>query len=70
MLGAGARDRLKAAADAMEPGSGRKLDRAATLVAVAARRDGDPVRAREDLLATAVATYVVLLPAHDRGLAG
>ena len=31
---------------------------------------GDPVQDEEDLLATACAAYIVLLGAHDRGLAG
>ena len=30
----------------------------------------DPVQAEEDLCAAAVAAYLVLLGAHDRGLAG
>jgi nitroreductase len=70
VLGPRALERLKAAAEAIEPGSGRKLDRAPTLVAATARRSDDPVTEREDLLATAIAAYVVLLGAHDRGLAG
>jgi nitroreductase len=47
-----------------------KLDRAPTLVAVTALRSEDPVQDEEDLLATAAAAHVVLLAAHDRGLAG
>lgn len=70
MLGPRARDRLRAAAEAVEPGAGRKLDRAPTLVTVTARQGGDAIRNREDLLATGVAAYLVLLAAHDRGLAG
>ncbi|HEX8075152.1 MAG TPA: nitroreductase [Thermoleophilaceae bacterium] len=70
VIGPRALERLKSAADAVDPGSGRKLDRAPTLVAVTALQTGDPVRDREDLLATALAAYVVLLGAHDRGLAG
>ncbi len=47
-----------------------KLDRAPTLVLVTVRQTGDPVQDEEDLCATAVATYIVLLAAHGRGLAG
>jgi nitroreductase len=47
-----------------------KLDRAPTLVVVSAVLDGDPVQDEEDLHATAVASYIVLLAAHARGLAG
>ena len=61
---------LKAAADAQIPGSGSKLDRAPTLVAVSTLVSDDPVTREEDLCATAVAAYLVLLGAHDRGLAG
>ena len=70
VLGPQALQRLKQAADAVEPGSGRKLDRAPTLVAVTVERAGDPVQDREDLLASSVAAYIVLLAAHARGLAG
>jgi nitroreductase len=70
VLGPQALARLKAAADALDPGAGRKLDRAPTLVAVTAEQTGDAVSDREDLLATAVAAYIVLLGAHDLGLAG
>src|SRR5213076_2242804 len=70
VVGPQALERLKRAADAVESGSGRKLDRAPTLVAVTVQQGGDPVQDREDLLAGAVATYIVLLAAHARGLAG
>ena len=70
VLGPQALQRLKQAADAVEPGSGRKLDRAPTLVAVTVERAGDPIQDREDLLACGVAAYIVLLAAHARGLAG
>jgi nitroreductase len=70
VLGPLALERLRAAADAVEPGSGRKLDRAPTLVAVSVVTDEDPVTAAEDRLAAAVAAYIVLLAAHGRGLAG
>ena len=70
VLGPRALERLKAAADAVEPGSGRKLDRAPTLVAVTSVPSGDPVGDAEDRLAVGVAAYIVLLAAHARGLAG
>ena len=67
VLGPASLERLKQAAG---PESAGKLDRAPTLVAVTALRSGDPVQDEEDLLATACATYAVLLAAHGRGLAG
>src|SRR3989440_1123379 len=71
VLGQSARGRLKTAADAVEPGSGKKLDRAPTLVATTVEVKGeDPVQDREDLLAGGVAAYIVLVAAHARGLAG
>jgi nitroreductase len=70
VVGPRALERLKAAADAVEAGSGRKLDRAPTLVAVTARTSDDPVTRDEDRLAAGVAAYIVLLAAHGRGLAG
>jgi nitroreductase len=70
VLGPQALERLKDAADAVEAGSGRKLDRAPTLVAVTVATDPDPVTAGEDRLAGGVAAYIVLLAAHARGLAG
>jgi nitroreductase len=70
VLGMRALAELKAAADALKPGSGAKLDRAPTLVAVSAKQTGDPAQDREDLLAAGVAAYIVLLAAHSRGLAG
>ncbi|HYF26310.1 MAG TPA: nitroreductase [Baekduia sp.] len=70
VLGPAALEALKAAADALDPGSGVKLDRAPTLVAVTARQCGDdPVADEEDLLAAGCAAYAVLLGAHARGLA-
>src|SRR3989441_11314760 len=68
VLGPKALRRLKLAADAIEQGSSRKLDRAPTLVAATVEQTGDPVRDREDLIAGAIASYIVLLAAHDRGL--
>lgn len=59
--------RLKQAAG--EEGAA-KLDRAPTLVVVSCVLGEDPVQNEEDLHATAVASYIVLLGAHARGLAG
>jgi nitroreductase len=70
VLGPDARRRLMALAETDKPGSAVKLQRAPTLVAVSAHLSGDPAQDREDLHATAVAAYLVLLGAHDRGLAG
>lgn len=71
VLGPAALARLKDAADGLDPGSGAKLDRAPTLVAVSyIRTPDDAVADEEDLCGTAVAAYLVLLGAHDRGLAG
>ena len=47
-----------------------KLDRAPTLIVVSCLLSGDPVEEEEDLHATAAASYIVLLAAHARGLAG
>jgi nitroreductase len=70
VVGPDALARLKESADALDPGSGAKLDRAPTLVAVSVTQAGDPVADEEDALAGAVAAYIVLLAAHGRGLAG
>ena len=70
VLGPVARERLKAAAEQAKPGSGGKLDRAPTLIVASAKQTGDATQDREDVLATAVAAYIVLLAAHARGLAG
>jgi nitroreductase len=67
VLGPGARERLKRAAG---PEQASKLDRAPTLIAVSAAQTGDALQDQEDVQATAVATYIVLLAAHARGLAG
>jgi len=69
VLGPVAREGLMALAESETPGSAVKLRRAPTLVAVTALRSGDEAQDREDLLATAVAAYIVLLGAHARGLA-
>ena len=66
VLGPEALTRLKAAAG---PEAAGKLDRAPTLIAVSAVLSGDPVTDEEDLLATGVAAYIVLLAATGRGLA-
>ena len=59
--------RLKQAAG---PEAAPKLDRCPTLVVASSLLDGDPVQDEEDLHATAVASYIVLLAAHARGYAG
>ncbi|HEX5714455.1 MAG TPA: nitroreductase family protein [Solirubrobacterales bacterium] len=59
--------RLKLAAG---PEGAAKLDRAPTMVLASAAQSGDPVQDEEDLHATAIAAYIVLLAAHGRGLAG
>jgi nitroreductase len=50
-------------------GEAEKLARAPTLIVASARLTGDEYQNREDVLATACAVYIVLLAAHDRGLA-
>jgi nitroreductase len=67
VVGPQALERLK---DVAGPEAAAKLDRAPTLVACSCVLTGDPVADEEDLHATAVAAYIVLLAAHDRGLAG
>jgi nitroreductase len=52
------------------PEGAAKLDRCPTLVVVSSVLSDDPVQSEEDLHATAVASYIVLLAAHARGLAG
>lgn len=52
------------------PEGAAKLDRAPTLIVVSCVLSGDPVADEEDLHATAAASYIVLLAAHARGLAG
>ena len=70
VLGEQARSQLAAEAELASPGSAAKLDRAPTLVVASAKLAGDPGERREDLLAGAIAAYIVLLGAHARGLAG
>jgi nitroreductase len=67
VLGPVAVARLKQAAG---PEAAAKLDRAPTLIVSTAKLSGDSVQDEEDLHATACATYIVLLGAHARGLAG
>ena len=67
VVGPQALTRLKQAAG---PDGAAKLDRAPTLVVVSCALGEDPVQNEEDLHATAVASYIVLLGAHARGLAG
>ena len=70
VLGPAAREQLKRIAEEAKAGSGSKLDRAPTLVAVSVKQTGDAAQDHEDVLAGAVAAYIVLLGAHARGLAG
>ncbi len=67
VVGPGALGRLKLAAG---PEGAAKLDRAPTMAVVSCLLSGDPVQDEEDLHATAAASYIVLLAAHARGLAG
>jgi nitroreductase len=67
VLGPASLARLKQAAG---PEGAAKLERAPTMVVVSCLLDGDPEQREEDLHATAVASYIVLLAAHARGLAG
>ena len=69
VLGPRTRAALMELAESEQPGAAVKLRRAPTLVAVSYRRQEDPVADREDMLATGVAAYIVLLAAHARGLA-
>ncbi len=52
-----------------KPGELEKLSRAPTLVVASAKLTGDAHQNHEDVLATACAVYIVLLAAHERGLA-
>src|SRR5918998_5639957 len=68
VLGPEAKERLKRAAGEEQAA---KLDRAPTLIVASATTCGDdPLQDEEDLVAAATATYIVLLAAHARGLAG
>jgi nitroreductase len=70
VLGPRTVERLKEIAEDTAPGSASKLDRAPTLVVASVYTQGDSTQRMEDLLASAVAAYVVLLAAHGAGLAG
>jgi nitroreductase len=67
VLGPDALARLKHAAG---PEHAAKLDRAPTLIVVSAALSGEELQDEEDLHATAIAAYIVLLAAHARGFAG
>jgi nitroreductase len=67
VLGPESLARLKSAAG---PEAAAKLDRAPTLVCASVKLTGDPVQDEEDVCAAACAVFIVLLAAHDRGLAG
>jgi nitroreductase len=67
VLGPESLARLKHAAG---PEAAAKLDRAPTLVVASVIETGDPVQDEEDVCAAAIASYIVLLGAHSRGLAG
>lgn len=68
VLGPRALESLKRAAG---PEGAAKLDRAPTLIVVTCvASNEDPIAVEEDLHATAVASYIVLLGAHARGLGG
>jgi nitroreductase len=67
VVGPASLERLKEAAG---PEAAAKLDRCPTLVVASCVLSGDPEQDEEDLHATAVACYIVLLGAHARGLAG
>jgi nitroreductase len=70
VLGPSTLARLKQIAEAHTPGSAGKLDRAPTLVVASVVKQGDEAQQQEDLLAGAVAAYLVLIGAHGVGLAG
>jgi nitroreductase len=67
VLGPGALARLQ---EEGGPAEAKKLERAPTLVAASCVLSGDERQDEEDLHATAVAVYLVLLGAHAHGLAG
>ncbi|HEY1690230.1 MAG TPA: nitroreductase family protein [Solirubrobacteraceae bacterium] len=69
VLGPRAKELLAEEAEREKQGAARKLQRAPTLVVVSVVLDGDEGQRRDDLLATAVAAYIVLLGAHAIGLA-
>lgn len=61
---------LAALKEAAGPESAAKLNRAPTLVVASTVQTGEAIQDEEDLLAAGVASYIVLLAAHGRGLAG
>ncbi len=67
VVGPASLERLKQAAG---PEGAAKLARAPTLIVASSVLSGDPIQDEEDLHATAVASYIVLLAAHARGHAG
>jgi nitroreductase len=68
VLGPRALQRLKQAAG---PEAALKLDRAPTLIVASALRNrDDPIADEEDFAAAVIASYLILLGAHARGLAG
>jgi len=68
VLGPQALQRLKQAAG---PEAAAKLDRAPTLIVASALRNrDDPITDEEDFAAAVIASYLILLGAHARGLAG
>lgn len=67
VVGPATLERLKQVAG---PEGAAKLDRAPTLIVVSCALGADPIQNEEDLHATAVASYIVLLSAHARGYAG
>jgi nitroreductase len=69
VLGPATLARLKELAEERSPGSGGKLDRAPTLIVASVLLSGEEAQRADDLLAGAVASYLVLLAAHGRGLA-
>jgi nitroreductase len=66
VLGPESFERLSAAG---EPSERSKLSRSPVIVVASATQTGDDYQDEEDALATACAVYIVLLAAHDRGLA-
>ena len=70
VLGPQTRALLAREAELEQPGSARKLERAPTLIVAGVELQGDSSQQHDDLLAAAVAAYIVLLAAHARGLAG
>jgi len=70
VLGPRARALLAHEAELEKQGAASKLERAPTLIVLGVELQGDPSQQHDDLLAAAIAGYIVLLAAHARGLAG